>query len=127
VDRAALPTPDSANTLRDDTFVAPRTPTEQKLAEILAPLLGLDQVSVEDNFFMLGGHSLLAAQVVARVRDAFGVELTLRSLFDHSTVEGISAGIEQLVLAKLEAMSEEEVQRALIDTGVPGGAWKNRE
>ncbi len=68
----------------------------------------------------------MAAQVVARVRDAFGVELTLRSLFDHSTVEGISAGIEQLVLAKLEAMSEEEVQHALIDTGVPG-AWKNRE
>jgi len=119
VDRAALPAPNSTNTLRDDTFVAPRTPTEQKLAEILAPLLGLEQVGVEDNFFMLGGHSLLAAQVVARVRDAFGVELTLRSLFDHPTAEGMSAEIEQLVLAKLKGMSEEEVQHALIDTGAP--------
>jgi amino acid adenylation domain-containing protein len=120
VDRAALPAPEAANTLRDDSFVAARTPTEQKLTEILAPLLGLDQVSVEDNFFMLGGHSLLAAQVVARVRDAFRVELTLRSLFDHPTVEGISAGIERLVLAKLEAMSEDEVQRALSNTALPG-------
>jgi acyl carrier protein len=113
VDRAALPTPDSANTLRDESFVAARTPTEQKLTEILAPLLGLDRVGVEDNFFMLGGHSLLGTQLIARVRDTFEIELTLRSLFDAPTIGDLSAEVERLLLAKLEHMSEEEARRIL--------------
>jgi len=112
VDRAALPAPNSTNTLRDDTF-APRTPTEQKLAEILAPLLGLDRVGVQDNFFMLGGHSLLGTQLIARVRGTFGIELTLRSLFDAPTIGDLSAEIERLVFAKLEHMSEDEARRIL--------------
>jgi len=59
VDRAALPAPNPANTLRDSAFVAPRNPIEERLATMLASLLDLGQVSVEDNFFLLGGHSLL--------------------------------------------------------------------
>jgi amino acid adenylation domain-containing protein len=116
VDRASLPAPNSTNTLRDDTFVAPRTPTEQKLAEILAPLLGLEQVGVQDNFFMLGGHSLLGTQLIARVRDTFKIELTLRSLFDAPTIGDLAAEIEELLLAKLEHMSEEEARRILATT-----------
>lgn len=113
VDRAALPAPNAENTLRDDTFVAARTPVEERLASLLAPLLGLDQVSVEDNFFLLGGHSLLGTQLITRVRDAFGVELTLRTLFDAPTVSRLAAQVEALLLAKLEAMSEAEAERLL--------------
>jgi len=113
VDRAALPLPSTENMLRDNAFVAPRTPIEERMADMLAPLLGLDRVSMEDNFFFLGGHSLLGTQMIARVRDAFGVELTLRSLFDAPTIAQLSALVEALLLAKLEAMSEEEVQRLL--------------
>jgi acyl carrier protein len=113
VDRAALPPPSTENTLRDNAFVAPRTPIEERMAEMLAPLLGLDQVSMEDNFFFLGGHSLLGTQLIARVRDGFGVELTLRSLFDAPTISQLSAQVEALLLAKLEAMSEVEAQRLL--------------
>lgn len=83
---------------------------------MLAPLLGLDRVSVEDNFFMLGGHSLLGTQLIARVRDAFGVELTLRALFDAPTISKLSAQVETLLLAKLEAMSEAEAERLLAMT-----------
>ena len=110
VDRAALPAPNAENTLRDSSFVAPRTPIEERLAAMLALLLDLDRVGVEDNFFLLGGHSLLGTQLIARVRDAFGVELSLRTLFDAPTVSKLSAQIEALLLVKLEAMSEEEAQ-----------------
>jgi len=113
VDRATLPAPNAENTLRDNVFVAPRNPIEERLAAILAPLLGLDKVSMEDNFFLLGGHSLLGTQLIARVRDAFGIELTLRTLFDAPTVARLSAQVEMLLVAKLEAMSEAEAQRLL--------------
>ena len=113
VDRAALPLPSIENTLRDNAFVAPRTPIEERMADMLAPLLGLDRVSMEDNFFFLGGHSLLGTQMIARVRNLFGVELTLRNLFDAPTIAQLSARVERLLLVKLEAMSEDEAQRLL--------------
>lgn len=113
VDRAALPAPTADNTLRDSPFVAPRTPIEERLAATLASLLGLDRVSVEDNFFLLGGHSLLGTQLIARIRDGFGVEINLHALFDAPTVSELSAHIEGLLLAKLEAMSEQEAESLL--------------
>ncbi len=113
VDRAALPAPDDSNSLRADGYVAPRTPIEQRMAEILAPLLGLERVSVEDNFFMLGGHSLLGTQVIARTRETFGVKLSLRSLFDSPTIAALAAEVERLLYVCLEAMSEEEAEHFL--------------
>jgi amino acid adenylation domain-containing protein len=116
VDRAALPAPDDTNTLRDNAFAAPRTDMEKALADILGRLLGLEKVDVQENFFALGGHSLLGAQLMARVRDAFGVEVPLRMLFESPTVAELSAEIERLLVAKLQAMSETEVQRLLDST-----------
>jgi amino acid adenylation domain-containing protein len=113
LDRAALPTPNIENTLRDEEFIGPRTPIEERLAEMLSSLLGLDQVGVTDNFFMLGGHSLLGTQLISHIRGAFGVELALRTLFDAPTIEQLSLEIEQLVMARVDAMSEDEVLRLL--------------
>jgi acyl carrier protein len=113
VDRAALPAPDAATGAQDGAFVAPRTPLEQRVARIVASLLGLEQIGVDDNFFLLGGHSLLGTQVIARVADTFGVDLPLRTLFEAPTVAELSVEIERRVLARLEAMSDEEAQRLL--------------
>ncbi|HEX8813102.1 MAG TPA: non-ribosomal peptide synthetase, partial [Terracidiphilus sp.] len=107
VNRAALPSV-NGNRLSDEAYVAPRTLVEEELVKILAPLLKLDRVGVNDNFFLLGGHSLLGTQVIARVSDTFGVDLTLLKLFDHPTVAEMAAEIENLILAKVESSAGTE-------------------
>jgi acyl carrier protein len=113
VDRAALPSPASANTLRDEAGVAPVTVVEKTVAGIVAALLGLDRVDAQANFFDLGGHSLLATQLIARVRDEFGINLPLVKVFEFPTVSDLSADIEQILVEEVEAMSEEEIQCSL--------------
>ena len=116
VDRMSLPAADESNTLRDDAYVAPRTEMEKTVAGMLEGLLNLEHVDVEENFFSLGGHSLLGAQLVARLRDRFGIEMPLRVVFEAPTVAELSAEIERLLITKLEAMSEKEVLRILDST-----------
>lgn len=100
VDRAAMPAPDDSNILRDLATVAPRTSVEKKMATIISNLLGLQQVGLNDDFFLLGGHSLLGMQLVSRVGEQFGVELSLRDLFDQPSIAGISAAVERLLAKK---------------------------
>jgi amino acid adenylation domain-containing protein len=119
VNLSTLPAPTAANALSDDKFVGPRTSVEKRLANILKPLLQVDRVSVKDNFFLLGGHSLLGTQLITQISESFGVELSLFSLFDHPTLEEMSLEVEKLILAKVEAMSEEE-QRALTQFALEG-------
>jgi len=93
VDRRALPAPEGIRPELEREYVAPRNETEEKLAAMCAELLGVDRVGVYDSFFDLGGHSLLATQFISRVRDAFQVELPLRSLFEHPTVDELAEEI----------------------------------
>jgi amino acid adenylation domain-containing protein len=95
VDRRALPAADLYSNSRDK-FVAPRTPTEEMLAQIWAQVLKVEQVGINDNFFEIGGHSLLATQVVSRIRNIFKVELPLRTLFAAATVAELARSIGQL-------------------------------
>jgi len=97
IDRGALPMPTPMNTLQDTVMAMPRTDTERRVADIVAELLKLEEVGLDDNFFLLGGHSLLGAQLIARLRDAFGVQITLRGLFEAPTVEELAAKLDYLV------------------------------
>ncbi|MBW4575233.1 MAG: amino acid adenylation domain-containing protein [Aphanothece sp. CMT-3BRIN-NPC111] len=94
VDRQALPTPDHTRPELAETFVAPRTPVEEALTEIWMKVLGLEKIGIHDNFFDLGGHSLLVTQLLAKVREAFQVELPLRSLFEAPTIAALAESIE---------------------------------
>jgi len=115
IDRSALPRPSDENTLREEVFQNPNTPTEERVAAIVASLLGLERVGTKDNFFYLGGNSLFGTQVIARLRDAFHVDISLLKLFDHPTVSDLAAEVERMIVAKLDAMSEEEAQRLLAE------------
>lgn len=113
VNRAALPEPTNENTLRDEEFIAPSSAVEIRLANILCSLLSIKEVSINDNFFLLGGHSLLGTQLIAKIRNSFGVDLALRTLFDAPSIAELSSEIERLIFARVESMSEEEA-RALL-------------
>jgi acyl carrier protein len=123
VDLKALPEPDTDRPELEKAFLAPRTPTEELLAQIWSKVLKIDKVGVYDNFFDLGGHSLLATQVVSRVRDSFHAEILLRSLFEHPTVAGLAQQIEEAqarmfgtekktaLITKLESLSDDEANK----------------
>jgi acyl carrier protein len=113
IDRAALPDPSTQPAHTGPAYRAPRSPLEQLVADMVSELLKVDRVSVDDNFFLLGGHSLLGTQLVLRARERFGVELTLRDLFQAQTVAKLSAEIERLVIAELDSMPEERVVELL--------------
>jgi amino acid adenylation domain-containing protein len=113
VDRAALPAPNATNTLWQRSITAPTTETEERLAPIVAEILGLPEVGMDENFFFLGGHSFLGTQLIARISSEFGIELPLRAIFDAPTVHQLALTVETSLLAAIAAMSEEEVRQSL--------------
>ncbi len=96
VDRRALAKLSvAAGPAAGDGYVAPRGPLEEAVAGIFASLLGVERVGAETDFFELGGHSLLAARLVARIRELFGADLSLRAVFETPTVAGLARLIEE--------------------------------
>jgi amino acid adenylation domain-containing protein len=77
-------------------YVAPRTLTEEIVAEAMAEILKVEEVGVNDDFFELGGHSLLIPRVTSRLNDLFGVELPLRALFENSKISELAEKITSL-------------------------------
>jgi amino acid adenylation domain-containing protein len=93
LDRKALPEPDDLAGSHAE-YIAPRTATEQKLAAIWAEVLAVPQVGLDDNFFDLGGHSLKTMQVSTRIKREFGIEVTLKHIFEHQTVRTLAELID---------------------------------
>ncbi|MBW3571292.1 MAG: amino acid adenylation domain-containing protein, partial [Gemmatimonadetes bacterium] len=135
LDRAALPRP-QAEAAAEHT--PPRTGDEARLAAIFAEVLRRDRVGVHDDFFAIGGHSLLATRVVARIREAFGVDVPLRAVFERPTVAGMAAvvqagaaaapesidilgrGTAQRLVDRVDELSEEEMDRLLATLSLDG-------
>ncbi|MEM8827934.1 MAG: amino acid adenylation domain-containing protein [Cyanobacteria bacterium P01_G01_bin.19] len=73
-----------------------QTPTEEVLINIWTEILQRKQITTKDNFFEIGGHSLLATRVVSQIRQIFSIELPLRTLFEHPTVEDLAQAVDRL-------------------------------
>ncbi|HEX2250800.1 MAG TPA: condensation domain-containing protein, partial [Gemmatimonadales bacterium] len=99
-EKLGLAAPGSEQARAQVGLSAPSTPTEQRLMEIWADVLGLERLGIHDNFFELGGDSLMATQVIARLRDALQVELPIASLFDRPTVAELGELIAQCLADK---------------------------
>ncbi|CCI20939.1 hypothetical protein MICAH_10002 [Microcystis aeruginosa PCC 9809] len=119
IDRRALPAPDHTQPELEETFIAPRTPLEQQLADIWMTLLKLEQVGVHDNFFELGGHSLLATQVASRLRQTFQVEIPLKELFELPTIAQLAQRIETILWATQKRQSSlGKLEKLIVETGI---------
>ncbi|NEP63742.1 MAG: non-ribosomal peptide synthetase, partial [Symploca sp. SIO2G7] len=90
VNRQMLPAPDASRPDLKQTYVAPRTPVEEKLANLWAEVLKVEQVGINDNFFELGGDSIISIQIVARAHQV-GIELAPKQLFDNQTIAKLAA------------------------------------
>ncbi|MFB6622945.1 amino acid adenylation domain-containing protein [Streptomyces sp. NPDC056374] len=91
LDHKALPAPDWSAMTGD---AAPATGTQARIAELFCEILKLDAVGVHDSFFALGGHSMASMRLLGRIRAEFGVELSIRDVFDALTVAGIAGKLE---------------------------------
>jgi amino acid adenylation domain-containing protein len=118
IDRNALPSLSGAHPEIGIDFEAPRSATERKLAAIWAEVLGVERVGVNDDFFSLGGQSLKATQILGRVFDVFGVELSHRSLFDAHTLADQAEQIDRIRPAS-PSVQEPSAGRVAVGTQSP--------
>ncbi|HEY4574911.1 MAG TPA: phosphopantetheine-binding protein, partial [Thermoanaerobaculia bacterium] len=111
VDRRALPSPDPAAARE---HVAPANAVEESLAAACAEVLERERVGMRDNFFALGGHSLLATRLVVRLRDRYGLDVPLQTVFDAADLRDladrvIGQGLEE----EAASLSPEELEALL--------------
>jgi len=98
----------------EQPLVAPRTPTEKKVAALWAELLGVDRVGIHDEFLSIGGHSLVAVRLISRIREVFDVEVPLNVLLEGApTVAALAATIVEYQLAQADDEAIVEMTREI--------------
>lgn len=125
LNRKALPRPRLVRAELGSEIVAPRSPLEALITAIWIETLGVDRVGVEDDFFHLGGHSLIAIQMLSRLRDRAGVDLSVSRFFNVPTPALLAAELRKraqdpealdaraAALLEVASLSEEEVEAML--------------
>ena len=115
-------------------YAAPADDVERTVADVWREFLGFETIGAQDNFFDLGGHSLVATQIVNRLRDTFGVRLSLEAMFEAPTIAGVAAAlvaaepvpgqVQEVARAtqQVQALSEEETLRQLRERTTEGVA-----
>ncbi|MEW6732927.1 MAG: amino acid adenylation domain-containing protein, partial [Acidobacteriota bacterium] len=118
VDRRALPSPAQESIKYEDVYQAASNAVEEVVAGIWAAVLKRAQVGIMENFFEIGGHSLLATQVISRIRDAFGIELSLHTIFEFPTVAGLTVSITD-ALRTVQGLQLPSIKAAPRDISIP--------
>ncbi len=137
LDRKAFPAPSQEAVPSAQEFIRPQTETEKALAVIWTELLKVDHAGINDDFFELGGHSLLAIRMVSRIRDVFGVDISLPTIFENPTIAGLAGvltaakdsgtvqRIERRTAADAAPLSYAQEQLWFLDQLTPGSAVYN--
>lgn len=109
-DRSVLPVPDGSRPRLDVAYAPPRTSAEERLVEIWQKILDVRPVGIHDNFFDVGGHSLAGASLISRVNRTFGLDLSIRVLFEAPTVARLTSvvEVEQRNLSELKRKAVKE-------------------
>ncbi len=109
LDRKRLPLPElDTAAAPSDAAGAPRTETEEMLSDLWRDLLGIEDIRTDADFFELGGHSLLVAQLAVRIRERFGLGVSVHAIFEEPTIEALARRIDATLddpLARLAADS----------------------
>jgi acyl carrier protein len=115
LDLAALPAPTDGILLEERSVKELASPIEEKLLAMVRTLLSNNRITAQDSFFLAGGHSLLGMQLVMRLRDTFGVDVTLRQLFEAPTVERLAIRVETMLIDDVDSMTDEEARTHLAE------------
>lgn len=100
-----------AAALASSEVVEPRNELEELLMDVLKEVMGVEQVSIHDDFFEIGGNSLVASQAVARMREVLDMEIPIQLLFEKRTIADLAKEIERMLLEEIEEMTDEEAQQ----------------
>jgi len=100
IDRKALPEPDESRPELSVSYEGPRNESERKLAGIWEEVFKVHPIGIHDDFLELGGHSLMAMRIVSLTNQTFGIDLSLGSLLDVSTVAGLAGVVASLCASK---------------------------
>jgi acyl carrier protein len=108
---SAVSTPSSFSAADADPSHAdsPRERLQARIKQVWREALGIEKIEMQDDFFAIGGDSLVATQVVARLSEMFSVALPIGELFESPTIEHLAAAVENLLMVKLNSLSDEEV------------------
>ena len=117
IDRKSLPQPEQSQAV-SASYVAPETDTEKDLADLWNQILEGVNAGRHDDFFSLGGHSLLATQLASKIRNTFGVEFALRTLFEHPVLKDLADWLDGELI---DQMSNDELAAALEELDDSGG------
>ncbi|WP_406165811.1 non-ribosomal peptide synthetase [Streptomyces sp. NBC_00996] len=133
IDRKALPAPGRSALIADRAYVAPRTPTEQLLADVCTEVLGVPDVGVRDRLADLGADSMRIVHVLAAARRA-GLGITLRMLLDNGTIEDLARALDAtgtttptgktttMTTVATDPLSPAEIDRVMAEHRIPGAA-----
>jgi len=97
LDRSALPKPVQDLGSLGESYVPLRNDLERRVAAVWSEILQIERIGAFDNFFELGGHSLSAMRAVIRLSQEFGIQVSIRILFDHPSVDALAGAIAQLI------------------------------
>lgn len=112
IDRSVLPPADSAKQKNSTAYVAPRSPLEAKIVAIWEEILDRKHIGINDDFFALGGHSIKAIQILNAYQKEFGVQLTMRQLFENLILESHSVLISAASRKTFEAIAAAGIEES---------------